>query len=125
MLSAVGAVRRIFNFYQAYDVNRVRTSLASVLRAILVKHLVPDSDRLNMVPATELLLVDDAARDVIRTGSLGNLSMLMKMAPDGGSHSLDHSLVALMQSGGVRFEDVFLVAEDKARVLELAKGERQ
>ncbi|MBK8101590.1 MAG: Flp pilus assembly complex ATPase component TadA [Planctomycetes bacterium] len=121
----VTAMQRALNFYPAYDVPRIRTTLAATLRAVLVRQLLPDAMREGVVPATELLLVEDAARDVLRAGDLGNLSMLMRMEDGRCGHCMDRSLLELLTKGRVRFEDVFARAEEKAWVLERSRTMRR
>jgi Tfp pilus assembly ATPase PilU len=85
-------------------------------------HLLPEAGRNSMVAATEMLLIDDAAREVVRSGDLGHLSLLMRM--DGATatgHSLDRSLLDLLAAGRVRFVDVFARAEEKSLVLERSR----
>jgi twitching motility protein PilT len=123
--SVVGALQRALNFYPGYDVPRIRTTLASVLQCVVAKHLLPDADRKGLVPAAELLLVDDAARDVLRTGDLAHLNLLMRQAGSGSGHSLDRVLFSLLEMRRVRFEDVFARAEEKAWILERMRGVAQ
>jgi twitching motility protein PilT len=115
--SVVQALQRALNFYQSYDVPRIRATLASVLQCVLVKHLLPAAQREGLVAATELLIVQEAVRDVLRQGDLANINLLMRMADSGSGHSLDRSLLALLQAGSVRFEDAFARAEEKAWLL--------
>jgi twitching motility protein PilT len=114
----VAALQRALNFYQSYDAPRIRATLASVLQCVLVKHLLPRAQNEGMVAATELLVVHEAARDVLRQGDLANVNLLMRMADAGSGHSLDRSLLALVQAGTIRFEDAFARAEEKAWLLE-------
>jgi twitching motility protein PilT len=114
----VPGLTRALNFYPTYDIARVRATLAGVLRAVHVHHLLPDLEHNALVPASELLLVDDAVREVLRTGDLANIGLLMRMDNGKNGHSLDHSLFDLVGEGRVRFEDVFGRAEEKAWVLE-------
>lgn len=116
--SAVGCLQRILNFYPVYDVQRLRQSLAMVLRAVCVRHLLSSSDGARLVPATELLLVDEAARDVIRSGDLPNLGLLMRTTGGKNGHSLDQDMFALINAGRIRLEDAYARAEEKAWLLE-------
>lgn len=120
--SVVATLHRALNFYPSYDIARVRATLASVLRGLLSMHLLPEAGRNSMVAATEMLLIDDAAREVVRSGDLGHLSLLMRM--DGATstgHSLDRSLLDLLAAGRVRFADVFARAEEKSMVLDRSR----
>lgn len=120
--SVVSALHRVLNFYPSYDIGRVRATLASVLRGVLSQHLLPDAEHAAMVVATELLAIDDAAREVVRNGDLGHIALLLRMDGKGGvSHSLDRSLLDLLSAGRVRFADVFARAEEKTWVLERSR----
>jgi len=116
--SVVGCLQRIVNFYQPYDVQRLRQSLASVLRAVCVRHLLSATDGSKMMPATELLLVDEAARDVIRGGDLANLTLLMRTEGGKNGHSIDQAMFDLVADGSIRLEDAYARAEEKAWLLE-------
>ncbi|MGE3173895.1 MAG: ATPase, T2SS/T4P/T4SS family [Planctomycetota bacterium] len=116
--SVVGCLQRVLNFYPVYDVQRLRQSLATVLRAVCVRHLLSSQDGSRMVPATELLLVDEAARDVIRGGDLNNLGLLMRTEGGKNGHSLDQCMFELIQDNAIRMEDAYARAEEKAWLLE-------
>ena len=74
--------------------------------------------RSGVVPATELLVVDDAAREVVRAGELADLGLLLRAENGASGHSLDRSMLELLTAGRVRMEDVFARAEEKAWLLE-------
>jgi twitching motility protein PilT len=122
--SVVGALHRVLNFYPTYDVQRVRTTLASVLRCVLALHLLPDADCVGQVLAGELLLMDDAAQDIVRNGKLSSLNLLLGMEGTTSGYSLDHSLLSLLRDGQARFDDVFNYAQDKAKILQHASTVR-
>ncbi len=116
--SVVGCLQRVLNFYPIYDVQRLRQSLATVLRAVCVRHLLSSADGSRLVPATEMLLVEEAARDVIRTGDLNNLGLLMRTEGGKNGHSLDQCMFDLISGSEIRLEDAYARAEEKAWLLE-------
>jgi twitching motility protein PilT len=116
--SVVAAFERILCFYPEYDVARVRATLASVLRAICVRMVMPSRSDEPGVSATELLLVNEPVRDVLRGGSLEQIERLMRLDDGGSGHSLDNSMFDHLCSGQVRMEDAFLRASDKAWLLD-------
>lgn len=122
--TVVSALERILNGYPAYDVPRVRTSLAAVINCIAALHLLPTQDREGMVLASEVLVLNDAAREIVRTGALTQLNLLMRLESAECGHSLDDSLLTLVETGRVRFEDAFVRAEDKTRLLQAAQKRR-
>jgi Tfp pilus assembly pilus retraction ATPase PilT len=112
------ALVRVLNFYPSYDLPRVRATLAAVLRAVCVRHVLPAADHHGTVAATELLLVDDAVREVVRNGEVADLGLLIRAEGSRCGHSLDRSMLDLLVAGRVRIEDAFSRAEEKAWLLE-------
>jgi twitching motility protein PilT len=120
--SIQAALRRALNFYCSYDVPRIRTMLAAVLNCMIRVQLVPDKDGVAQFLASELLVMDQAARAVVRGGPLDRLTLLLNMEGTGSGHSMDASLEDLLRRGDVTFEDAFHVADDKSRILKKFKG---
>lgn len=119
--TSTAALVRAMNFYPGYDLPRVRSTLAAVLRAVMVRHELPDCERKATVAANELLLVDDAVREVVRSGNLDDLGLLIRADDGRCGQSLDRSMLELLASNRVRIEDVFARAEEKAWLLERTK----
>jgi Tfp pilus assembly pilus retraction ATPase PilT len=120
--NSTAALTRILNFYPVHDLARVRASLAAVLRTVLVRHLLPDAEHKGTVVATELLVVDDAACEVIRRGDLGDIALLLRAEGSRCGHSLDRSMLELLVGGRVRMDDVFARTEEKAWLLEKTRS---
>ena len=127
--SATDALRRIEQFYSHRDLPRIRTTLASVLRAVLAVRLLParnrpDDDAAAQYMATEFLHVNDTVRDLVGSGSLNRVDLLLQMAamPDDVGHSIDSAIMTLLDSGVVSFEDAFAHVMDKARLMESFQG---
>jgi twitching motility protein PilT len=120
--STVAALERILRFYPSYDEARVRSTLASILLGVLTVRLVPNENHTAQVLATEVLRFDEAVRDLMRIGSLRKINSLIRMEGDSKGHSMDQSILQLLDAGVVRFEDVFQHAEDKAMLLQAHHG---
>ncbi len=112
------ALARILNFYPNYDLPRVRSSLAAVLRAVLARQQLPNANHRGAVYATELLLVEDPAREILRGGKIDDITLLLRMEDDAAGHSLDRSMFQLLMDGKVRMPDIFARCEEKAWLLE-------
>lgn len=119
--NVTAALTRALNFYPDYDLPRVRATLAAVLRAVFVRHLLPGAAHDGTVPVTELLVVDDAVREVVRNGDVHDVGLLIRAEGSRCGHSLDRDLLELVLAGRVRMADVFTRAEDKAWLLERTK----
>lgn len=116
--SVAACLSRALCYYTALDAQRLRQSLANVLRAVCVRHLVPHKSGQRMVPVTEWMVVDDAARDVLRRGDLESLTMLIRVEGNPNGSSLDQRLCRLTKDGEIRVEDAYARAEDKAWLLD-------
>lgn len=120
--TTVSALTRVLNLYPVYELPRVRATLAAVLRVVFVRHLLPDLEHTGNVPVTELVVVDDVVREVVRRGELTDISLLLRDEKRGTGHSLDRCMLDLLTAGVVRMEDVFARAEEKAWLLERTRN---
>ncbi len=116
--SVAACLSRALRYYTALDAQRLRQSLANVLRAACVRHLVASKGGERMVPVTEWMVVDDAVRDVLRRGELESLAMLIRVEGNPNGSSLDQRLFRLAKDGVIRVEDAYARAEDKAWLLD-------
>ena len=96
-------------------------AVAATAAGLLVLPDTASAQSLPGVTATELLVVDDAVREVVRGGELGDIGLLLRAEGGRSGHSLDRSLLELLTAGKVRMEDVFARAEEKAWLLERTK----
>ncbi|MGK0349386.1 MAG: twitching motility protein PilT [Planctomycetota bacterium] len=120
--NAVQALTRIFSFYPSYELTRLRSALAAVLRTVLVRQLLPNAEHTATVAATELLIVTDAVREVIRGGDIEDLGLLQRAEGGACGYPLDRSMLDLLGNGMVRLDDVFARAEEKAWLLERTRN---
>jgi len=120
--NVVQALTRIFNFYPSYELPRVRLALAAVLRSVLVRQLMPNATHTGRVGATEFLMVKDAVREILRTGNLEDINLLLRSEDSNCGYALDRSMLDLLTSGRVRMDDVFARAEEKAWLLERTRN---
>jgi len=120
--NVVQALQRIFNFYPSYELPRIRVALAAVLKTVLVRQLLPNADHTGTVSATELLVVQDAVREILRTGDLNDINLLLRAEGGVCGHPLDRSMLELLGNGSVRMDDVFARAEEKSWLLERTRN---
>ena len=84
--------------------------------------LLPSVNLDGQVMATELLLVDDVVREVIREGALSQVELLIRLGETNCGHSMDSQLVELLAQGRIMFHDALSCAEDKRQLLSVKKG---
>lgn len=93
------AINRIIDGHPAGDALFVRTQLAVSLSAVVTQQLLPRADRRGRVPAVEVLVADDAIRNLIRKGQLEHLLAQVGVSREKGMRTLDRSLAELVRRG--------------------------
>jgi twitching motility protein PilT len=106
-LDATETVNRIISAFPPYQQKQVRLQLGSVLKAVISQRLVPRADGKGRVPAIEVLLATGRVRELVedkdRTKEIpdaiaqGHLSY--------GMQTFDQSLMSLLKSGVVSYEE--------------------
>src|SRR5213078_1385840 len=68
--SAAGTIDRIIDVFPPEQQEQVRAMIAGSLQGVVTQTLVPTADGQGRVPALEILLPDDAVRNLIRQGKV-------------------------------------------------------
>ena len=90
--SAPGTVDRIIDVFPAEQQEQVRIMLAGSLQGIVTQALLPTADGQGRVAALEILLPDDATRNLIRQGKVEQIYSIMQTAT--GARDDDDGAVA-------------------------------
>lgn len=93
------AVSRIIDAHPAGELSFVRSQLAASLNAVVTQHLIPRIKGAGRVPAVELLLFDEATRNMVRSGNTQQLTVQIAVSRAKGMRSLDLSLAELVKAG--------------------------
>jgi twitching motility protein PilT len=99
--SAPGSIDRIIDVFPAAQQNQVRTQIAGALEAVVTQSLLPTSDGEGRVAVTEILLPDDAVRNLIRTGKVEQIYSVMQTSSQRGMQTMEQGLAALVLRGVV------------------------
>lgn len=92
---------RIVDVFPNDRQGQIRTQLALSLAGIVVQTLVPVAEGRGRVPATEVLVANDAIRNLIRKGQHHQIHAQMGLARMPGTMTLDESLARWVKSGRV------------------------
>ncbi|MEO0512735.1 MAG: PilT/PilU family type 4a pilus ATPase [Planctomycetota bacterium] len=97
------AMGRILEFFPQEERAFVRTSLSNSLKAICAQRLLPSVKgyRAPVVPATEVLLINAAAREYIRESRDKDLPTVVASGASEGMRSFNDSLVELVEAESV------------------------
>ena len=102
--SAVGTIDRIIDVFPAEQQEQVRVQIATSLQGVVTQTLLPTVDGSGRVPALEILLPDDAIRNLIRQGKVEQIYSVMQTASSRGMQTMEQSLAELTLRGVITKE---------------------
>src|SRR5204862_6854109 len=94
--SAPQTIDRIIDVFPAEQQDQVRIQLAGTLQAIMTQTLVPTADGRGRIAALEILIPDDAVRNLIRQGKIEQLYSVMQTGTARGLQTMEQSLADLV-----------------------------
>jgi twitching motility protein PilT len=102
--SAPGTVDRIIDQYPSEQQEQIRMQLAGTLQGIVTQALLPTADGTGRVPVLEILLPDDATRNLIRQARVEQIYSVMQTGTQRGMQTLEQGLADLVVRGVVTKE---------------------
>jgi twitching motility protein PilT len=102
--SAPGTIDRIIDVFPAEQQEQVRIMLAGSLQGIVTQALIPTADGQGRIAALEILLPDDATRNLVRQGKVEQLYTIMQTSTSRGMTTMEQSLAQLVLRGVITFE---------------------
>jgi twitching motility protein PilT len=94
--SAPSTIDRVIDVFAAAQQGQVRMQLAASLQGIVTQTLLPTADGQGRVPALEVLLPDDAVRNLIRQGKTEQIYSVMQTNTTRGMQTMEQSLADLV-----------------------------
>jgi twitching motility protein PilT len=116
--SAPGTIDRIIDVFPGHQQDQVRTQIASALQGVVTQALLPTADGRGRIAACEVLLPDDAVRNLIRQGKVEQIYSVMQTNTRRGMQTLEQSLADLVLTGRVDRE-VALAASSRKDQLQV------
>jgi twitching motility protein PilT len=102
--SAPSTIDRIIDVFPAEQQEQVRIQIANSLQGVVTQALLPTADGMGRVPALEILLPDDAVRNLIRQGKVEQIYSVMQTNTGRGMQTMEQSLADLIMRRVVDFE---------------------
>ena len=93
--SASSTVDRIIDVFSPAQQEQVRMQIAGSLQGIITQALLPTADGSGRVAALEVLLPDDATRNLIRQGKVEQIYTIMQTGTQKGMQTMEQSLAEL------------------------------
>ncbi|MCC6223553.1 MAG: type IV pilus twitching motility protein PilT [Thermoleophilia bacterium] len=121
---APSAVDRIIDVFPAAQQGQIRVQVAATLQGVVTQNLLPTADGRARVPACEILIPDDAIRNLIRQGKIEQVYSVMQTGSQKGMQTMEQSLVDLVIRGYVTQEMALSRSSRPAQLLELIQRGR-
>jgi twitching motility protein PilT len=104
---APGTVDRLIDVFPAAQQEQIRVQIAGTLQGVITQTLVPRADGSGRAAAIEILLPDDAVRNLIRQAKVEQIYSIMQTGGKRGMQTLEQALAELVMRGVVA-QDVAL-----------------
>ena len=103
--TAAQTVDRIIDTFPPHQHQQIRTQLAAALQGIVCQQLIKSADGKMVIPAMEVLIVNDAIRNLIREGKNHQIDTVLQTNIKGGMMPMDFSLAQLAKAKLITMED--------------------
>jgi twitching motility protein PilT len=102
--SAPQTIDRVIDVFSAEQQGQIRVQLASTLQGVVTQNLVPTADGRGRVAALEILIPDDAVRNLIRQAKIEQVYSVMQTSTSRGMVTMEQSLADLVQRGVITYD---------------------
>jgi twitching motility protein PilT len=101
---APSTVDRLIDVFPAAQQEQVRVQIAATLQGIVTQTLLPTADGRGRVAALEILLPDDAVRNLIRQAKVEQIYSIMQTNTARGMQTLEQAMLDLVRTGKITTE---------------------
>jgi twitching motility protein PilT len=101
---APSTVDRLIDVFPAAQQEQVRVQIASTLQGVITQTLLPRADGNGRVAALEILIPDDAVRNLVRQAKVEQVYSIMQTGGKRGMQTLEQSLAELVARGVISQE---------------------
>lgn len=109
--SASQSIDRMIDVFPPHQQQQIRTQLSNMLMAICSQRLIPLIGG-GRTAAAEILIANSAVRNIIREGKTHQLEAVIQTSGDAGMQSMDKTLVSLVKSGTIAYDEAKNYAVD-------------
>jgi len=110
--SAPQAIDRIIDVFPSYQQPQARIQLSTTLEGVIYQTLIPRADGAGRIVATEVMIANDAIRNLIREGKTPQMVNVIQTGSKFGMQTLDQALIDLHRRELISLEDVLYRCRD-------------
>ncbi len=103
----IQAVSRILDSFPAGNQAQIRQQMSLALAAVVAQQLLPGADGVSRYPAVEIMVANDAVRNLIRRGEDHQLRLQLSIGRAEGMITMEQSLAELVRAGRISKETAF------------------
>jgi twitching motility protein PilT len=103
--SAPSTIDRIIDVFAPEQQEQVRIMIANSLQAVVTQALLPTADGVGRIAALEVLLPDDAVRNLIRQAKIEQVYSVMQTKTSTGMQTMEQALADLVLRGVIHVDD--------------------
>lgn len=111
--SAAMSIDRVIDAFPPHQQNQIRMQLSMTLQGILSQTLLARSDGQGRVPAVEVLIVNAAARNLIREGKTHQIPNVIQTGGQDGMQTMEQALKELYLRQVISHEQALIAARDQ------------
>ena len=104
---AVQTIDRIIDIFPGNQQEQIRSELAYILVAVIGQILIPCNGGTGRVPACEIMLTNNAIRNLIREGKIHQLYSQIQVGSREGMQTLNQSLASLLNKGIIDEDEAY------------------
>ena len=120
--SAPQSVDRIVDSFPPHQQNQIRMQLSLTLQAILAQRLLSRLDGSGRVPILEIMLANNAIRNLIREGKTHQMRNVMQTSVKEGMQTMERALQTRYRQGRIDLDTALANANDPGNLRSLLGG---
>jgi len=109
---AAQTIDRIIDVFPPHQQQQIKVQLSSVLQGVISQQLLPTLDGKGRVAALEILIVNDAIRNLVREGKTHQILTAIQTGIRSGMRTMDYSLSELVKKNRITREEAMLNCVD-------------
>ena len=110
--SAPQAIDRVIDVFPPHQQQQARVQLSTTLEGIIYQTLIPRRDGTGRVAAVEIMIANDAVKNLIREAKTPQMWSVMQTGSQYGMQTMDQALLNLYNSRYIDFEDAICRCRD-------------
>ena len=110
--SAPQAIDRIIDVFPPHQQPQARIQLSTTLQGVIYQTLIPRADGAGRIVATEVMIANDAIRNLVREVKTPQMVNVMQTGSKFGMQTLDQALIDLYRRGLISLDDVLCRCRD-------------